>query len=85
MLDINLFSETLNNVLFDASVVPVTYDAYQIVDYIDNENIFAARLELKVNSQATEYELDLSNVNGEKYISIVAVGSFEISKIVLTK
>ena len=62
-----------------SSVVPATGN------YIDNENIFAARLELKVNSQATEYELDLSNVNGEKYISIVAVGSFEISKIVLTK
>ena len=30
--------ETLNNVLFDASVVPVTYDEYQIIDYINNEN-----------------------------------------------
>ena len=32
--------ETLNNVLFDASVAPVTYDTYQIVDYIDNENFY---------------------------------------------
>ena len=28
--------ETLNNVLFDASVAPITYDEFQIVDYIDN-------------------------------------------------
>ena len=30
--------DTLNNVLFDASVSPIIYDTYQIVDYIDNEN-----------------------------------------------
>ena len=30
--------DTLNNVLFDASVAPVTYNTYQIIDYIDNEN-----------------------------------------------
>ena len=29
--------ETLNNVLFDASVTPIPYDEFQIVDYIDND------------------------------------------------
>ena len=29
--------ETLNNVLFDASVAPIPYDEFQIVDYIDND------------------------------------------------
>ena len=29
--------ETLNNVLFDASVPPVTYETYQIVDYVKND------------------------------------------------
>ena len=28
--------ETLNNVLFDASVSPISYDEFKIVDYIDN-------------------------------------------------
>ena len=28
--------ETLNNVLFDASVAPIPYEEFQIVDYIDN-------------------------------------------------
>ena len=28
--------ETLNNVLFDASVAPIPYDEFKIVDYIDN-------------------------------------------------
>ena len=29
--------ETLNNVLFDASVAPVIYDNFQIIDYIDHD------------------------------------------------
>ena len=29
--------ETLNNVLFDASVAPISYDEFKIVDYIDND------------------------------------------------
>ena len=29
--------ETLNNVLFDASVAPIPYDEFQIVDYINND------------------------------------------------
>ena len=28
--------ETLNNVLFDASVSPITYEKYEIIDYVDN-------------------------------------------------
>lgn len=29
--------DTLNNVLFDASIVPITYENYQIIDYIEND------------------------------------------------
>ena len=29
--------ETLNNVLFDASVAPIPYDEFKIIDYIDND------------------------------------------------
>ena len=47
--------ETLNNVLFDASVAPVTYNTYQIVDYIDNENFTLESIDdIKVSQGSVE-------------------------------
>ena len=57
--------ETLNNVLFDASIVPVTYDTYQIVDYIDNENF---TLESKDNIKVTTGKVELTEENGKQKI-----------------
>ena len=58
--------ETLNNVLFDASVVPVVYDTYQIVDYIDNENFF---LESKNDIKVTIGSVELTEEEGRQKIT----------------
>ena len=58
--------ETLNNVLFDASVAPVTYDTYQIVDYIDNENFtLGSASDIKVSQGSVE----LTNEDGKQRIT----------------
>ena len=58
--------ETLNNVLFDASVAPVTYDTYQIVDYIDNENFtLGSASDIKVSQGSVE----LTNEDGKQKIT----------------
>jgi surface protein len=58
--------ETLNNVLFDASVSPVTYDTYQIVDYIDNENFY---LESINDINVTTGKVALTEENGKQKIT----------------
>ena len=58
--------ETLNNVLFDASVAPVTYDNYQIIDYIDNENFY---LESKDDIKVTTGKVELTEEDGKQKIT----------------
>ena len=58
--------ETLNNVLFDASVAPVTYDNYQIIDYIDNENFY---LESKDDIRVTTGKVELTEEDGKQKIT----------------
>ena len=58
--------DTLNNVLFDASVSPVTYNTYQIVDYIDNENF---TLENKDDIKVTTGKIELTEENGKQKIT----------------
>ena len=58
--------DTLNNVLFDASVSPVTYDTYQIVDYIDHENF---TLENKDDIKVSTGKIELTEENGKQKIT----------------
>ena len=58
--------ETLNNVLFDASVSPIEYDNYQIVDYIDNENF---TLENVKDIKVTTGKVELTEENGKQKIT----------------
>ena len=58
--------EILNNVLFDASVAPVTYNTYQIVDYINNENF---TLENKDDIKVTTGKVELAEENGRQKIT----------------
>ena len=58
--------ETLNNVLFDASVFPITYDTYQIIDYIDNENFF---LESEDDIKVSQGSVELTEENGKQKIT----------------
>ena len=58
--------ETLNNVLFDASVAPIEYDNYQIIDYIDNENFF---LESEDDIKVTTGKVELIEENGNQKIT----------------
>ena len=57
--------ETLNNVLFDASVAPVTYDTFQIVDYIDNENF---TLESENDIKVSQGNVELTEEDGKQKI-----------------
>ena len=57
--------ETLNNVLFDASVTPVTYDTYQIIDYIDNDNF---TLESVNDMKVTIGSVELTDEEGKQKI-----------------
>ena len=58
--------ETLNNVLFDASVAPIPYDEFKIVDYIDNRYF-------KLNSEdditVSEGSVKLEEENGKQKIT----------------
>ena len=58
--------ETLNNVLFDASVSPIEYYNYQIVDYIDNENF---TLENNDDIKVTTGKVELAEENGKQKIT----------------
>ena len=57
--------ETLNNVLFDASVVPTPYDTYQIIDYIDNDNF---TLESVNDIKVTTGSVELTEEEGRQKI-----------------
>ena len=57
--------ETLNNVLFDASVAAVTYDTYQIIDYIDNDNF---TLESVNDIKVTTGSVELTEEEGKQKI-----------------
>ena len=58
--------DTLNNVLFDASVSPIEYDNYQIIDYIDNENF---TLESIDDIKVTTGKVELTEENGKQKIT----------------
>ena len=58
--------DTLNNVLFDASVSPITYDTYQIIDYIDNENFF---LESEDDIKVSQGSVELTEEKGKQKIT----------------
>ena len=58
--------ETLNNVLFDASVSPTVYDDYQIIDYIDNENF---TLESVDDIKVSTGKVELTEENGKQKIT----------------
>ena len=58
--------DTLNNVLFDASVSPIEYDNYQIIDYIDNENF---TLENKDDIKVSQGSVELTEENGKQKIT----------------
>ena len=57
--------DTLNNVLFDASVAPTPYETYQISDYIDNENFTLGSVD---DVQVTEGKVELIKENGRQKI-----------------
>ena len=57
---------TLNNVLFDASVVPVSYDNFQIIDYIENDYF---TLESEDDITVSEGEVKLEEENGLQKIT----------------
>ena len=58
--------ESLNNVLFDASVIPVTYEKYQIIDYIDDEYF---TLESENDITVSQGSIQLENENGRQKIT----------------
>ena len=58
--------ETLNNVLFDASVAPIPYEEFQIVDYIDNRYF---TLESENDITVSQGEVKLEEENGKQKIT----------------
>ena len=58
--------ETLNNVLFDASVAPIPYDEFQIVDYIDNRYF---TLESEDDITVSQGKVKLEEENGKQKIT----------------
>ena len=58
--------ETLNNVLFDASVAPISYDEFQIVDYIDNRYF---TLESEDDITVSQGKVKLEEENGKQKIT----------------
>ena len=58
--------DTLNNILFDASVVPISYNTYQIIDYIDNENFY---LESENDIKVSQGRVELIDENGRQKIT----------------
>ena len=53
---------TLNNVLFDASVTPVTYEKYEIIDYIDNRYFI---IESKDDIEISQGKVKLEEEDGK--------------------
>ena len=58
--------ENLNNVLFDASTIPIVYEKYQIIDYIDDEYF---SLESENDITASQGSIKLENENGRQKIT----------------
>ena len=58
--------ETLNNVLFDASVAPIPYEEFQIVDYIDNRYF---TLESENDITVSQGEVKLEEESGKQKIT----------------
>ena len=58
--------ESLNNVLFDASVVPVSYDNFRIIDYIENDYFI---LESEDDITVSVGEVTLEEENGLQKIT----------------
>ena len=58
--------ETLNNVLFDASVSPISYDEFQIVDYIDNDYFI---LKSEDDITVSQGNVKLEEENGKQKIT----------------
>ena len=58
--------ETLNNVLFDASVAPVTYENFQIIDYIDNDYFV---LDSEDDITVSQGSVKLEKVDGKQKIT----------------
>ena len=58
--------ETLNNVLFDASVAPIPYDEFKIVDYIDNRYF---KLSSEEDITVSEGSVKLEEENGKQKIT----------------
>ena len=65
--------ETLNNVLFDASVTPIIYDEFQVVDYIDNDYFILNSIDDITVSQGN---VKLEEENGKQKI-IWTIPSFK--------
>ena len=58
--------ETLNNVLFDASVAPISYDEFKIVDYIDNDYFI---LKSEDDITVSQGSVKLEEENGKQKIT----------------
>lgn len=58
--------ETLSNVLFDASVVPIPYEKFEIVDYIDQRYF---KLDSKDDITVSEGTIKLEEENGKQKIA----------------
>ena len=58
--------KTLHNVLFDASVVPVNYDTYQIIDYVDNDNF---TIDSADDIEVSTGSVELTNEDGRQKIT----------------
>ena len=58
--------ETLNNVLFDASVAPIPYEEFQIVDYIDHRYF---TLESEDDITVSQGKVKLEEENGKQKIT----------------
>ncbi len=58
--------ETLSNVLFDASVVPIPYEKFEIVDYIDQRYF---KLDSKDDITVSEGTIKLEEENGKQKIT----------------
>lgn len=59
-------TKTLNNVLFEASLGPVPYDEFQIVDYIDNDYF---DIENETDITVSEGEVKLEKENGKQKVT----------------
>ena len=63
--------ETLNNVLFDASVISIPYEKYEIIDYIDNNYFTLDSVDDIIVSQG---KVKLENEDGKQKITWIIDG-----------